>query len=98
MLNNEFLNKDPDMVLEQATLIIWDSKSDVCVDNNGKYTKHIRHMAWRMHLARNGEDWNFHKTVWCEVSLQLSEIGTNNVKDDELNLRLGYTMVRLDNW
>ena len=45
MLNNEFLNKDPDMVLEQATLIIWDSKSDVCVDNNGKYTKHIRHMA-----------------------------------------------------
>ena len=36
MLNNEFLNKDPDVVPEQAPLIILNSKSDVCMARNVK--------------------------------------------------------------
>ena len=44
MLIHGFLDKDPDIVPEEAPLIILDIKSDVCMDNNGKYTKHTRHI------------------------------------------------------
>ena len=37
MLIREFLNKDPDIFTEEAPMIILDSKSDVYMDNNGKY-------------------------------------------------------------
>ena len=43
MLIHELLNKDTDIVPEEAPLIILDGNSDVCMDNNGKYTKHTRH-------------------------------------------------------
>ena len=46
-----------------------------------------------MNLLINSEEFNLHKTVWCEVGMQLAEIGTNTVRDDELNPRLGYDMV-----
>ena len=39
-----------------------------------------------------------HKIEWCEGGLQLADIGTNNVREDVLNPRLGYAMVRLYNW
>ena len=42
MLVHEFLNKDPDIVPEEAPLIILDIKSDIFMTNNGKYTKHTR--------------------------------------------------------
>ena len=42
MLINEFLNKDPDIVPEEAPLIILDSKYSMCMDKNGKDTKHTR--------------------------------------------------------
>ena len=51
-------NKDPDMVLEQAPLIVLDIKSAICMDNNGKDAKHTRHIPSRMNLVRNGEEWN----------------------------------------
>ena len=35
----EFLNKDSDIAPEEASLIILDNKSSVCVDKNGKDTK-----------------------------------------------------------
>ena len=54
MLIHEFLNKDPDIVIEKYPLIILDSKSAVCMANNGKDTKHTSHIARRMHLVRNG--------------------------------------------
>ena len=54
MLINGFLNKDPDIVPEEAPMIVLDSKSSMCMDNNGKYTKHTRHIASRMHFVRNG--------------------------------------------
>ena len=40
MLNNEFLNKYPDVFTEQAPLIILDRKSAIFMARNGKDTKH----------------------------------------------------------
>ena len=42
MLIHELLNKDPDIVQEEAPLIVLDSKSYMCLSNNGKDTKHTR--------------------------------------------------------
>ena len=81
----------------QAPLIILNSKSDVCMANNSKYTKHTRPIFRRINFVRNGEGFNMYKTVWCEGGTQLSDIGTKNVREDELNPRLRYTMVILDN-
>ena len=36
MLINELLNKDPDMVPKEASLIVLDSKSAMCMAKNGK--------------------------------------------------------------
>ena len=46
MLIHELLNKDPDIVPEEAPLIILDSKSAICMANNGKYTNHTRHILF----------------------------------------------------
>ena len=66
--------------------------------NNGKDNKHNRHIDRKMNFVRNGEEWNLHKTVWYEGSMNLEDIGTKNVREDELNPGLGYGMVRLDSW
>ena len=55
ILIHEFLNKDPDIVPEEAPLTILDSKSTVCISKNGKDTNHTRHIARRVHSIRNGE-------------------------------------------
>ena len=55
MLIHELLNKDTDIVPEESPLIILESKSAICMANNGKDTKHIRHIPSRMHLVSNGE-------------------------------------------
>ena len=55
MLIHELINKDPDIVTEEAPLIVLDSKSAMCMDKNGRDTKNNRHIARRMHLVRDGE-------------------------------------------
>ena len=75
------------MVTEQAPLNILDRKSAICVDDNGKDTKYTIHIARRIYFARNNEECNFHKTVWCEEGLHLSDILINNFRDNELNPR-----------
>ena len=55
MLIHELINKDPDIVPEEATFIVLDSKSTMCMAKNGKDTKHTRHIARIMHFVRNGE-------------------------------------------
>ena len=92
------LNKDPYIVPEEAPLNILNSKSDVCMYNNGKYTKHTRHIAIRVHFIINGEKWKMHKIDWCEGGLQLADIATNNVGENDLNPRMKYIMERIDNW
>ena len=42
---HELLNKDTYIVPEEYPLIILDSKSDVCMDKNGKDTNHTRHIS-----------------------------------------------------
>ena len=64
---------------------------------NGKYTKHTRNISRIMHLVRNGEECNINKTVWCEGGMQLTDIRTRNIREDELDTRLVYDMLRLDN-
>ena len=44
MLIHKLLNKDPDRISEKYPLIILDRNSTVCMDNNGKYTNHTRHI------------------------------------------------------
>ena len=97
MLIHELLNKDPDIVPEEATLIVLDGKSTMCIANNGKDTKHTRHIARRINFVRNEEKCKMHKINWCEGGLQLAYIGTNNVNEPDLTPRMKYIMVRLEN-
>ena len=98
MLIHELLNKDPNKVPEERSLIIFDGNSSVCMDNNVKDIKHTRHIARRVHFMRNGEKYNMHKIDWCEGGLKLSYIATNNAGDNDLNTRMKYIMARLENW
>ena len=68
-------------------MIVLDSKSAMCVDN-GKDTKHTRHIARRMHFVRNREKYKLHKIDWCEGGLQWSYIGTKNVNEPDLTPRM----------
>ena len=63
------LNKDPDIVIEEAPLIVLDRKSAMCMANNGKDTKNTRHIARRMNFVRNGEKCKMHTIDWCEGGL-----------------------------
>ena len=80
------IKKDPDVVPEQAPIIILDIKSDVCMANNGKDTKHIRHISRIIHIVINGEESNIQNIVWFEGGLQLAYIVTKNVSNINLIL------------
>ena len=73
-----------------------DGKSDVCLDKNGKDTKHTRQIDTGVHFVRNGEKCKMHKIDKCEGGLQLAEITTKNIGENDLNTRMKYIMVRLD--
>ena len=61
MLVHKLLNEGPDMVPKEAPLIVLDSKSAMCMAENGKDTKHTRHIARRMHFVSNREKCKMHK-------------------------------------
>ena len=50
MLIRELLNKDPEIVPEEAPLIVLGSKYAMCMAKNGNDTKHTRHIARIMHF------------------------------------------------
>ena len=60
-------------------------------------TKHTRHITKIMHFVRNGDECNLNKKVWCERCLQLEHFLTNNDREYELDPRLGYAMLIIDN-
>ena len=91
------MKKDPDIVPEEAPLIVLDIKSTMCMDKNVKDTKNTRHIARRINFVRNGENYNMHNIDWCEGGLQLADIATKNVGDRDLTPGIKYIMVRLDN-
>ena len=76
------------MVPKEAPLIVFYSKSAMCMANNGKDTKHTRHISRIMHFVRNGENFKMHKIDWCEGGLQLAYIGTKNVSEPDLTPRI----------
>ena len=70
MLIHEFLNKDPEIVPEEAPLNVLDIKSAMCMAKNGKDTKHTRNIIRRMGFVRNGENCKMHNIDWCKGGLQ----------------------------
>ena len=96
MLIHEFLNKDSDIVTEEAPKIILDIKYAVCMDNNFKDTKHTRHIARIVNLGRNGETCKMHNIDWCKGGLQLADIDSNNVGENDLTPKMKYIMGRLE--
>ena len=97
MLIDELLNKNLDIVPEEAPLIVLISKSDMCMPNISKDTNHTRHIASKIHFVSNGEKCKMRNIDWYEVGLKLAYIGTNNVGENDLIPRIKYIMVRLDN-
>ena len=97
ILIHELLNKDPDIVPDEALLIVLDSKSAICMAKNGKDTKHTRHIARRMHFVRNGEKCKMHRIDWCEEGLKLVDIVTKNVSEPDITPRMKYITVRIEN-
>ena len=65
-----------------------DRKSDLCMDNNDKDTKHTRHIARLLHFVKNGEKCKLYKIGWCEGGLQLSDIAAKNVGENDLHTRM----------
>ena len=65
--------------------------------NNGKYTKHTRHISRIMHFVSNGGKCNMQKIDCFEGGLQLEDIGTNNLSEPGITPRMKYIMVRLEN-
>ena len=96
MFIREFLNTD--IVTEEAPLIILYSNSAVFINKNFKDTNHTSHISRIVNFVWNGGKWKMQKIDWCEGSIQLAEIATKNVGENDLNLRLEYTMVGIDNW
>ena len=94
---NELLNKYQDIVPEEDPLIVLDSSYTMFTANNGKDTKHKRHISRRMHLVRNGEKCKMHKIGWYEGGLKLTDIATKTVGENDLTPRMKYITVRLNN-
>ena len=97
MLIHEFLNKDTDIVAWEAPLIILGSNSYFSMTKNGKDTIHKRHISRRVYFIWNGEKFRMHKIDWCEGGLQLADIITKHVGENDLNPRMKYIMLKLDN-
>ena len=74
-----------------------DSKSAIFMANDGKDTKHTRHISRIMHFVRNGEKCKMHKIDWCKGGLQLADISTKNVGEHDLTPGMKYIMVIIEN-
>ena len=88
---------DPCIFTEEDPLIVLNNKSAMCMDKNGKDTKHTRHIARIVNFVRNGEKCKMNKIDWCVVGLKLSDIATKNVGEHNLTPIMKYIMVILDN-
>ena len=97
ILIQEFFSKDPDIVPEEALLIVFGGKYSLCMAKNGKDTKHTSRISRRIIFLSNGEKFNMHKFELCAGGMQLADIATNNVGGNDLTPRMKYIMVRIDN-
>ena len=97
MLISEFLKNDQNIVPEEAPIIILDGNYAVFMDKNRKNTNHTQHIYRGVNFVRNGERFKMHRIDWCEEGLQLAYIATKNVGENDLNPRIKYIMLRLNN-
>ena len=97
MLVSELLNKDPEIVTEEAPFIVLDIKSAMFMAKNVQDTKNTRHITRRMNFVRNREKCKMHKIYCCEGGLQLAYVATKTVSEPDLTPRMKYIMVRLKN-
>ena len=65
---------------------------------NGKDTKHNMQLDRRVHCVINGKEWKIHKIDWCKGGIQMADIATRNVGENDINPRVKYIMARIDNW
>ena len=96
MIIHEFLNKDQDIVLEKSPLVILYIKSALCMDKNGKDSKHTSHISRGVHFLIIGDKQKNHKIDWCEGGLKVADTATKNIGERDLNTRIKYIMVRID--
>ena len=89
----EFLNKDPDIVPEEAPMIVLYSKSTMYMAKNGKDTKQSRLIKRIINIVSNGKKCKMHKIYWCEGGIQLVDIDTKNVVEHDLTPIMKYIMV-----
>ena len=97
MLINEIFNKHADIVPEEDGIILLDIKYDVCMDKNGKDTKHKSNISRRVNFVSNGEKCKLYKIDCCEGGLKMADIATKNIGKNDLNPVIKYIMVSLDN-
>ena len=57
----------------------------------------LRHIFRTVNFVRNIENYTMHNIDWCEGGLQLAEIATKNVDENDLNTIMKYIIVRIDN-
>ena len=82
MLIHKILIKDAYIVPESSPLIILDNKYDMCIDKNGKDTKHTRYIDRSVHLVINGKNCKIHQIEWCKGCQKLAPIATKNVGEN----------------
>ena len=63
----------------------------MCMENDGKDTKHTMHISSIMHFVRNGEN----GLVW---GLKIADIATENVGEHDWTPIMNCIMVRLFSW
>ena len=97
MLIHYLLNKDTDLVPEEAVAIVFYSKYSMCMAKNSNDTKHTRHIARIIHFVRNGEKCEMQNINWSEGGMQLVDIDTKNFGEHDLTPIIKYILVRLDN-
>ena len=85
MLIHELLKSYPDIVPDEAPLIIFDSKSAICMAKNSRGAKHPGHISRRLNFVTNGEKCKMQKIDWCEGGLKVEDIATKNFGDNYLN-------------
>ena len=78
MLIRELLKKDPGIVPEEAPLIVLDRKFAMYMANNGKDTKHTKHITRRMHFVRNIEKCKMQKIDLFEGCLPTADLPHSN--------------------
>ena len=87
-------NKSP----EEAPLIILDRSSAVFIFDDSADTNHTSNISGRVHFVSNGDRCKMHKVDWYEGGIQLVDIVTKNFGENDLNTRMKYIMVSLENW